>query len=104
MLHTCRWPHDEVSFAGERVGLIGTGSSGIKATPEIAKQAEDLYGFQRTANWSVPARNTAIEAAQVTAVKSDYQGFRAQQRKLGAACHLPPNKQSALTIEAPFRW
>ena len=103
VLYTSRWPHEEVSFAGQRVGLIGTGSSGIQATPEIAKQAAHLYVFQRTANWSVPARNTAIEAAQVTAVKSDYQGFRARQRKLGAACHLPPNKQSALAIEADER-
>ena len=103
VLYTSCWPHEEVSFAGQRVGLIGTGSSGVQATPEIAKQAEHLYVFQRTANWSVPARNTAIDAAQVTAVKGDYQGFRARQRKLGAACHLPPNKQSALAIEAGER-
>ena len=103
VLHTGRWPHEAVSFAGQRVGLIGTGSSGIQVTPEIAKQAQHLYVFQRTANWSVPARNTVIEAAQVAAVKSDYQGYRARQRKLGAACHLPPNKQSALAVETEER-
>jgi cyclohexanone monooxygenase len=103
VLYTSHWPHEEVSFAGQRVGLIGTGSSGVQATPEIAKQAAHLYVFQRTANWSIPARNTTISADQVTAVKSDYRGFRARQRKLGAACHLPPNKQSALAIEADER-
>ena len=103
VLHTGRWPHTQVDFSGQRVGLIGTGSSGIQATPEIAKQAEHLYVFQRTANWSVPARNHEIEAAHVAAVKSDYPGYRARQRKLGAACHLPPNKQSALAVDSDER-
>ena len=43
--HTGRWPHDPVSFAGKRVGVIGTGSSGIQAIPEIAKTAAHVTVF-----------------------------------------------------------
>ncbi|MEM6440434.1 MAG: NAD(P)/FAD-dependent oxidoreductase, partial [Pseudomonadota bacterium] len=55
--HTGRWPHEGVDFAGKRVGQIGTGSTGIQSIPVIARTAEHLTVFQRTANYSVPARN-----------------------------------------------
>jgi cation diffusion facilitator CzcD-associated flavoprotein CzcO len=55
--HTGQWPRDGVDFAGKRVGQIGTGSTGIQAAPVIAEQAAHLTVFQRTANYSVPARN-----------------------------------------------
>ena len=54
--HTGEWPHEGVDFTGKRVGVIGTGSSGIQSIPVIAKQAQHLTVFQRTANFSVPAR------------------------------------------------
>ena len=55
VLQTSLWPHEGVDFTGLRVGLIGTGSSGVQATPEIAREAEHLYVFQRTATYSFPA-------------------------------------------------
>lgn len=55
--HTALWPHEGVDFTGKRVGLIGTGSSGIQSTPLIAQQAYELTVFQRTANYVIPARN-----------------------------------------------
>src|SRR5579859_1576770 len=55
--HTGQWPHEGVDFAGKRVGQIGTGSTGIQAAPVIAQTAAHLSVFQRTANYSVPARN-----------------------------------------------
>ena len=58
--HTGNWPHEPVDFSGQRVGLIGTGSSGIQCIPEIAAQANHLTVFQRTANFSVPAHNKAL--------------------------------------------
>jgi cation diffusion facilitator CzcD-associated flavoprotein CzcO len=56
-VHTGQWPHDGVDFTGKRVGLVGTGSTGIQAAPVIAQTAGHLTVFQRTANYSVPARN-----------------------------------------------
>ena len=58
--HTGQWPHEGVDFAGKRVGLVGTGSTGIQATPVIARAAAHLTVFQRTANYSVPAHNAPL--------------------------------------------
>jgi len=58
--HTGQWPHEGVDFAGKRVGQIGTGSTGIQAAPVIAQSALHLTVFQRTANYSVPARNAPL--------------------------------------------
>ncbi len=55
--HTGHWPHEGVDFTGKRVGIIGTGSTGIQAIPVIAAQAKHLTVFQRTANYSLPARH-----------------------------------------------
>src|SRR5947199_317592 len=59
--HTGLWPHEEVDFRGLRVGVIGTGSSGVQSIPIIAKQAKHLYVFQRTANFTLPARNAPLD-------------------------------------------
>jgi cation diffusion facilitator CzcD-associated flavoprotein CzcO len=55
--HTGQWPHEGVNFSGQRVGIIGTGSTAIQPIPVIAEQAAHLTVFQRTPNYSVPARN-----------------------------------------------
>ena len=67
--HTGQWPPDGVDFRGKRVGQIGTGSTGIQAAPVIAATADHLTVFQRTANYSVPARNRALN-------ESDQQNHR----------------------------
>jgi cation diffusion facilitator CzcD-associated flavoprotein CzcO len=58
--HTGQWPHEGVDFTGKRVGQIGTGSTGIQSAPVIAETAVHLTVFQRTANYSVPARNAPL--------------------------------------------
>ena len=60
LLRAAKWPHDPVDFAGKRVGVVGTGSTGIQAIPVIASQAKHLTVFQRTANYSIPARNAPL--------------------------------------------
>ena len=59
-VHTGQWPHNGVDFTGKRVGMIGTGSTGIQAAPVIAETAAHLTVFQRTANYSVPAHNAPL--------------------------------------------
>ncbi|HEX2943688.1 MAG TPA: NAD(P)/FAD-dependent oxidoreductase [Rhodopila sp.] len=58
--HTGQWPHEGVDFTGKRVGMVGTGSTGIQAAPVIAETAAHLTVFQRTANYSIPARNAPL--------------------------------------------
>ena len=74
--HTGRWPHEPVDFTGQRVGVIGTGSSGIQSIPVIAEQARALFVFQRTATYSVPAHNHPLEPSEEKAIKADYAAFR----------------------------
>ena len=61
-VHTGQWPHDGVDFRGKRVGQIGTGSTGIQSAPVIVETAAHLTVFQRTANYSVPARNGPLSS------------------------------------------
>ena len=70
--HTAHWPHEGVDFTGKRVAVIGTGSSGIQSIPVIAEQAQQLYVFQRTPNYSVPAGNRALTAEELTEIKAGY--------------------------------
>jgi cation diffusion facilitator CzcD-associated flavoprotein CzcO len=70
--HTGNWPHEPVDFSGKRVGVIGTGSSGVQSIPVIAAQAKHLTVFQRTAQYSVPARHETVNKAFLANVKANY--------------------------------
>ena len=74
--HTGLWPHEGVDFTGKRVGFIGTGSTGIQAIPELAKQAAHLTVFQRTANFSVPAWNGPLDPRDQEERKASYPDYR----------------------------
>jgi cation diffusion facilitator CzcD-associated flavoprotein CzcO len=76
--HTSQWPHEAVEFSGKRVGVIGTGSTGIQVVPEVAQACAHLTVFQRTANYSVPARNTQLTREQ----KRHYKENAAEIRSL----------------------
>ena len=86
---TSRWPHKEIDFAGQTVGLIGTGSSGIQVTPELAERAERLLVFQRTPSFTVPACNADFPEGFLETVKATYSDRRAQARRHPAG-HLRP--------------
>ena len=79
--HTGHWPHEGVDFSGRRVGIIGTGSSAIQCIPILAAQAAQLTVFQRTPNFSLPARNAALEPALYAAMKADYAEYRRRARE-----------------------
>ncbi len=97
--HTGRWPHDGVDFSGLRVGVIGTGSSAIQAIPEIAKQAQTLTVFQRTANYTIPAQNRTLSADYVEAIKADYPNMRRRAASKPAGYDMPLNPSSVLDVE-----
>ena len=74
------WPHEGVDFTGQRVGVIGTGSSAIQAIPVIAEQAGQLTVFQRTPNFSVPAVNSKLDPEWVAQFKAHYREHRDNHR------------------------
>ena len=95
--HTADWPHEPVDFSGQRVGIVGTGSSAVQAIPRIAAQAAELTVFQRTAAYVVPAYNAPLDPAYEARIKAGYADFRARNRlmRTGFGCELPMNPQSA---------
>lgn len=78
--HTGQWPAQPVDLAGARVGVIGTGSSGIQVIPELAQAAAELTVFQRTPNFSIPAWNDVVDPEWERAVKASYGDRRATAR------------------------
>jgi len=109
--HTGNWPHDGVDFTGQRVGIIGTGSSAIQSIPIIATQAGHLFVFQRTPNYAVPARNAPLDRAVQQAVKADYAGLRARAKQMRNGIQYPVNEARAaeataeeLSREYEARW
>jgi cation diffusion facilitator CzcD-associated flavoprotein CzcO len=107
--HTARWGNAEVRFDGLRVGVIGTGSSGIQSIPIIAEQAADLTVFQRTPNFSMPAGNRPLTDAENAAMKASYPAYRAAQRASRAGVPRQVPTQSALEVteeerNAAYQW
>ena len=103
VLHTGDWPHDELSFEGKRVGVIGTGSSAIQSIPIIAETADHLTVFQRTPNYAVPAQNRPIDPEVQAAVKADYPALRARAKRTRNGIDFPVPTTSALALSAAER-
>jgi cyclohexanone monooxygenase len=74
--HTGNWPHQTIDFSGLRVGVIGTGSSAIQSIPIIGEQADHLTVFQRTPNYSIPARNAPLSEEERQAFRAKYPDVR----------------------------
>jgi cyclohexanone monooxygenase len=105
VFHTGRWPHEGVDFGGKRVGIIGTGSSGIQAIPIIARESDQLVVFQRTANYSVPARNAPLDPDEQRAIKADYVGLREANKLMatGFGSRVPFPETGALEVDDDAR-
>ena len=73
IFHTGSWPKAAVNFSGKSVGVVGTGASAIQAIPLIAEQAKQLFVFQRTPNYSVPARNHKLTEEMSNEYKKEWQ-------------------------------
>ncbi|MFM9279632.1 flavin-containing monooxygenase [Paenibacillus jiagnxiensis] len=94
--HTGHWPHEKVEFKGKRVGVIGTGSSGIQIIPAIAKEAEHLTVFQRTPQFSAPARNQPNSPEYISQVRENYSEIRKQMYSSFIGVPEIPQDRSAL--------
>ena len=101
--HTGSWPHEDVDFSGQRVAVIGTGSSGIQAIPLLASAASHLTVFQRTANYSLPARNQPISSDYDREWKGDYQARRLEMRYAPQGALKDFNDESALAVDEARR-
>jgi len=110
-LHTGAWPHEPVDFSGKRVAVIGTGSSGIQVIPRIAAQAAALTVFQRTANYSLPARNRPLGEQEQKDVKAHYPEIRRRAALSAAGVDIPYGRYATTEVspeqiqqELELRW
>jgi len=78
---TSRWPKGKIQFADKRVGVIGTGSSGIQVISELADKVGELFVFQRTPSYVIPLQNHKLENGQAEKVKSKYGELRALEKE-----------------------
>ncbi|WP_437566184.1 flavin-containing monooxygenase [Sorangium sp. So ce542] len=101
--HTSRWPHGGVDLRGKRVGVLGTGSSGVQVIPVIAEQAARLFVFQRTPCFSVPARNAPLDPAYEASMKASYAEYRRKARETRAGVVMEVNPKSALEVSPEER-
>jgi cation diffusion facilitator CzcD-associated flavoprotein CzcO len=101
--HTAHWPHEPIDFAGKRVAVIGTGSSGIQTVPVVAEQADQLFVFQRTPNYSVPARNEPLTAEQVAEVKASYDERRRLSWRSGGGSPYIGSTRMAMEVSSEER-
>ncbi len=101
--HTGKWPHEGVDFTGKRVGIIGTGSTAIQAIPVIAKQADHLTVFQRTPNFTVPAKDHPLTAEAQRQIKTTYDQIRRKNRESVFGMPFDPAEKSALEVPAEER-
>ncbi|MGW8703001.1 flavin-containing monooxygenase [Streptomyces eurythermus] len=101
--HTARWPREEVSFAGKRVAVIGTGCSGVQAIPVIADEAASLTVFQRTPAYVLPAHNRPLPSAETARFKARYPEFRRAQRLSRGGTVFEPPTRSALEADESER-
>ena len=95
-VHTGDWPTEGVDVAGKRVAVIGTGSSGIQTIPLLAEQAASLTVFQRTPNFSVPARNAPLSPQEQAEIKAGYPARRTALFRSASGMSVPVFKESAL--------
>lgn len=95
--HTGTWPQDTpVEFSGKRVGVIGTGSSGVQIIPVIAGEAQHLTVFQRTPQYVLPAHNRPMDAGLARETRDRWEEYR--RRVIETGRPLPGSGQSALAV------
>ena len=96
--HTGAWPHEGVDFTGKRVGVIGTGSSGVQSIPVIAKTAGHLYVFQRSPQYTIPARHGTVDKAFLDEVKKNYDEIYEKARRSAGGMPYELSERSALEV------
>jgi cyclohexanone monooxygenase len=103
VLHTARWPGEQVDLAGKTVAVIGTGSSGIQVIPQLAEQADELIVFQRTPNYSFPAQNRPLGPEEIADMKARYPERRKAARSDPSGAPRKIGEKSALEVSPEER-
>ena len=101
--HTGNWPHEKIDFTGQRIAVIGTGSSGIQAIPVLAEEAAHVTVFQRTPNYSIPSQNEPMTSDYEASWKEKYPALREEMRYTGHGSIKDLNDKSAMSVDEEER-
>ena len=118
LVHTGQWPHEGVDFTGKRVGIVGTGSTGVQLIPRIAEKAASMTVFQRSPMWAVPLQNMPMPEEYQRRIKAQYAELRRREYEESFAGNFlvdfdlrPSETRKALEVtlderaaEYEFRW
>jgi cation diffusion facilitator CzcD-associated flavoprotein CzcO len=103
-LHSARWPKEPVDFTGKRVGIIGTGPTGVQIIQTIAPDCKQLTVFQRTANWCTPLRNRPITAEEQKELKAKAHEIFALCKRTWAGFIHDPDPRHAMSVPKAERF
>ncbi len=97
-LHTARWPKEPIDFTGKRVGVVGTGPTGVQIIQTIAPDCGELTVFQRTANWCTPLRNRPISPEEQRALKGKAAEIFSLCKRTWAGFIHEPDSRAAMDV------
>ena len=102
--HTAHWPQSGVDLTDKRVGVIGTGASGVQVIQEAGKVASHLTVFQRTPNLALPMRQRTLDEAMQQEMKANYPAwFRQRALSNGGLFDITADERSALDVSEDER-
>lgn len=103
VIHASTWPQEAHDFSGQKVALIGTGSTGIQILPILAEQADEVTVFQRTPNYVVPAQNRSLTAQEVDDLQRRHRDIAKQLRCHPFALPMATVGMNALDVDEATR-
>lgn len=101
--HTACWPQEGVDLAGKRVGVLGTGASGVQVIQEAAPLASHLTVFQRTPNLALPMQQRTLDIASQREAKKEYPAIFQKRRETWGGIDFATNGKFALEVSAEER-
>ncbi|WP_310565764.1 NAD(P)/FAD-dependent oxidoreductase [Hydrogenophaga sp.] len=103
LYRAAKWPHQPVSYAGKRVAVLGTGSTGIQIVQEVGPQAGELFVLQRTPSFTMPMRNFPLTPEYTAEVKRHYPGLREAARNSPAGGLRPASTRAFFSVRPEER-
>ena len=96
--HTARWPKSGVDLKGKRVGVIGTGSTGVQVIISIAPEVEHLTVFQRTPQYSVPIGKRPQSETEIAEINANYDEIWKQVKTSAVAFGFEESTVPAVSV------
>jgi cation diffusion facilitator CzcD-associated flavoprotein CzcO len=101
--HTSRWPKTPVDFTGKRVGVIGTGSTGVQVVCEVASRCDQLVLFQRRPQYSVPAQNHPAKPEIIEHITANLDSYFDRIRRSATCFSFVESTIPAMSVSAEER-